>query len=102
MTQGNVPNGAIIGHHISVFLGDSSETISIDAAQGSSNSSVQMSHERNTHLSDGTKASYGNNGAVSKLTWVINGVLYRLGSSKNGNLPDLTEKQLILVAESFQ
>jgi hypothetical protein len=54
-------------------------------------------------LSDGTKALYGNNGAVSQLIFIKNGVEYTLASGRGGptSRPDLSKQNLIKVANSF-
>lgn len=102
VTQANVPNGAVIEHHVTIYLGDSSEVLSIDAEPAGQNWGINISNAQTTHLSDGTKVLYGTNGAVSELAWVKNGVFYVLSASKQGNVPDLSEELLIRVAESFK
>lgn len=100
--QAHVPNGAVIDHHITIYLGNASETLSIDARVSGTNSTTTMMNSQTAHLPGGTKALYGTNGTISELAWVENGVSYILSSSKQGNVPDLSESELIRVAESFK
>lgn len=115
ITMANMPSPAIglMKHHISYFLGykqgSTGRDLGIDAnsekqSSISPNDVTLANNQVVTKLSDGTKALFGNNGAVTQLAWIKNDVLYIMSSSKGTiakSEPDLTETQLIQVADSF-
>lgn len=115
VTLANMPTPAIgpMKHHINYFVGNKQHAfiraLSIDAstdkqARIDSNQVTVANNQVVTKLSDGTKALFGNNGAVTQLAWIQDDVLYIIASSKGSTTksePDLTESQLIQVADSF-
>lgn len=102
----HVPNGSVqpgvLSKRITIFMGNTTEAIEEEAFGGVG---LPGNLKVNTQLSDGTKAVYASNGAVSDLAWNKDNVFYTISSSKQVGknvAPDLTESQLIKVADSFQ
>jgi hypothetical protein len=92
---------------VPIHVGGGDHGLAIVAAPDSENTpptteTTGFRHSKVTKLSDGTKAIYGNNGHESMLVWTKDGVEYTLYSSNSQNKPDLTEEQLIQVADSFR
>lgn len=95
-------------HVITIVLGNSSSgrALELNASSNPSKTiheqTVKLPNEQVTKLSDGTKSLYGSNGHGSQLAWVKNGVLYFIMSVNKQGSSDLTEQQLIYVADSFK
>ena len=105
----NVPNNyfSLPPHHFDIYIGNNSHIIVItiqNAPQNAvvSKSSVDMQGESRTKLTNGTPALYGKSESVSQLAWDKNGVSYTISSTTEHNKPDLTEQQLVNVADSFK
>jgi hypothetical protein len=104
VTSANIPGNGIPPHQIEIYLGNPTHALQIEAQEvqntEANTSWITMQDEKETTLSDGTKALYGNNGFTSQLAWVKDHVFYQLLSSTPENKADLTEEQLIQVADS--
>ncbi|EPZ42697.1 hypothetical protein [Alicyclobacillus acidoterrestris] len=106
-----IAQGENLYHHMDIYMGGGKPLeVLEESAAGVANNATLLSttgNEANTALSDGTKAYFSNNGSVSQLGWIKNGILYDLASSKSGakrsmNEPDLSEAELIQIAGSFE
>lgn len=91
---------------VSLFFSGGDHVLVLDVFPDSQNQALNpkntvMRNAKATKLRDGTKAIYGNNGIASMLDWVQAGALYSLSSTNIESQPDLTEQQLIHVAQSF-
>jgi len=102
----HVPNGSVqpgvLSKRITIFMGNSTEVIEETVFGGAG---LPSNFKVNAQLSDGTQAVYANNATVSDLAWSKDNVFYTISSSKQvgkTEVPDLTESQLIKVADSFQ
>lgn len=90
-------------HYIAIDMASATRVLELDAQMVPSGGSVtDTAATKPTKLSDGTKAFYGHNAAASVLQWHKNNVWYEIFSSTADNKPDLTEKALVQVADSFQ
>lgn len=105
VTSANIPENGEFPNQVTIYFGNPSHAIELDVHQAPENvvsmSSIRFANEVETKLPNGVKALYGYNGAASQLAWDENGVLYILNSMTDKNKPDLNEKQLIDVANSF-
>jgi hypothetical protein len=110
LQDAKIAHGENLNHHIEIYMGGGKpiETIEESAAFVDDNATLASVSNvtSNTKLDDGTKAYFSNNGYVTALSWIKNGILYAIVSSKEGatlseSKPDLSKSQLIDIANSF-
>lgn len=94
---------------VAISVGDSKVGIQIVASPVPTNAASalpiewkSLSGRVSTKLYDGTNAIYGRDGQSFVLAWIKKGVEYNLSASNSHNKPDLTEQQLVQVADSFR
>lgn len=101
-----IAHGENLNHNIDIYMGGGKPLQVLQESAGAVGSNSTLSsitgNESNTKLSDGTKAYFSNNGSVTQLLWIKNGILYHLASSKAGANSSTDKPELVKIAGSFE
>ncbi|GMA64950.1 hypothetical protein NZD89_06080 [Alicyclobacillus fastidiosus] len=110
LQDARIAHGENLNHNIDIFMGGGKQLEALEESAASVDANATLASVSgvicNTKLADGTKAYFSNNGSVTQLLWIKNGIFYDIPSSRAGaNLaeskPDLSKSQLSGIANSF-